>query len=299
MMKIIGLWNPDKLKESYLKRLFRHVQSAFILSMICCYNLSEYVFLFSLTNNIDRFVGDIALIATNLGTCMKGFNLYFRRQKIEKLVETLQREDLKYDSEVDFEPEKIIEKYNKINYYFILFYCIFVAGFIAMYDYLPEYIKMFFFKEYLYTKNDNGDQVFCRYLVFDNWMPFEHNTVATCFLGNTIQVGFICLLLAVLFCSDTIFMAIVNNTTCHVCVLAEAFRTIPTRCYHRKILNPSIDLEEEMSKEMKKCIKHLIVLKEVCVEIEDIFKHVILMQLFDVLLITCDCLLIITSVFNK
>lgn len=284
-LKLIGFWpSDDKTGIKYW------LYPLFLTSMIWIYNIGEGVSLVVAPLSLNRWVRDFGYFLSNFMSCTKMVNILYNQKKIKKMIETLQEKELEYETSEVFDPKVTIKKYETINYFFMRCYSYLIANFL-IYKFIPVFVRLLFFEETYCTIDSSGVCQYCVDLPYDVWIPFEHNTKLTCFIATFLQLILVSALIGGFIVNDTLFMALVNFLTGHLYVLGKAFRSIPSRCKLRKKSDPSINLNKEMHKEMKKCVKHLIVLKKVCNEIEDTFKYMIFLQVFNVLLGTCTGLL--------
>lgn len=252
ILKYVFLWYPEKI--THFSDIFS-VTGTFLYLTICAFFLfSEFVTIFDFSN-LSAFLNNSGVALSHLVCYIKIVNICYNRQRIKGIMNILEK-DLEYEITKEFYPNTTFDKAKKKNNTFtsvFLFSMLLVVGF----NMIATFLTLIFNESSFYSYDKHGSLVFCKQLPFYSWIPFDHTTKTTCALAMMFQFFPILILQFVIVGCDTIFIAMISFGAAHFIVLHDAFKTIPERCLQRKAIQPQLDVDYEMHKEMNLSIQHL------------------------------------------
>ncbi|CAG9766658.1 unnamed protein product [Ceutorhynchus assimilis] len=223
--------------------------------------------------------------------------LIYRRDKIDSVKKKLQDVQYRYEPLDDFQPGQLLRREK--------FFSIFIAGFIfILYTFVGASAHIS--AAVMIGKNTMGEtftgnsscESFTPYYFY---YPFDVSTTTGCYYMLTYM--HICLDVFAWYIAslDMVFVTLLHLLSTQLKIVGDALTTIRKRCLHRLqmkqdfvcLYDPySPILEQELYKEITHCTKHLYLLIDVRMDIEETFSFITLVQTVASLLIFASCLFV-------
>nr|AVH87259.1 odorant receptor 18 [Holotrichia parallela] len=291
-LKLTGLWCILNKSGNSVKSLI-HLLCFLLLAQII-YLPAELVKLLSFSENFEQTMEQLGFMLTHILGTVKIISLYISRKKLSKIMDDLRRYSYIYDCDVHNNCHSLEEAFNRKAYRVCAFF--FLMGSCAgLLKFLITTIHL------IYCKEDTTDKELCITVKpFFIPIPVFLNTIP----GRWILGGFQCVCLTLyawqIVAYDTLFATFLIYIDCSVHILRYFFETITERSMNKLQLRSCItsnpELTRHMNMQMRTGTINLQNLIMTCVEIADVFKYVILLQVLFALFILMTCLYVAASV---
>ncbi|XP_019870447.2 odorant receptor 4-like isoform X2 [Aethina tumida] len=294
-LKLFGIWVPNNL--SNFKEKLYHFYMCTFLGIAWLYFISEIIIIKDTHKSLFDLISNIGLLITHVVGVIKFSTLFFRRKKIEEMMQILQSNRFKYESVGDFKPSDMFNESKEISSKHT--WCLFVVyGLVGISAHFSGLINM---------GGISSDEVInCSdYVAYYSYFPFNMDSIGKChilfFLMDVPLIIFALYIAAF----DSLFGTLANCLKCQLLIVCKAFTSIRERVLTKLNLPQDFQifrdeqhpmLEQALFEEMKRCTVHLSYLIRVHTGIEEIFTYVILTQSIVSLIVFATCLYVGSSV---
>lgn len=258
VLRTCGMWLPTK-DETYkvLKWLYTIIILVYCLFL---YYPAEAAVLFD-ELSLSIIVRSFRDMMNHICCQYKLFNWFLRRKRIIKCMKVLQTKEFIYEEHEDFSPKNILKQNKREADIWAKVFLIGVNG-ICINMVLTVLYVFLFQSEDQYVEVD-GKMVYAQELPVRIRIPFDRTTKTSVLLSFVFEIIPLDIYAWIIVGLDTLFTSIMSCIGAHLMILQGGFKTIRGRCFKRlnmvemEMLHDSDILANEMSKEMKKCIRHL------------------------------------------
>lgn len=294
ILKFGGLWYSEK-QETFRDYMYLTYTILALITIFLFFTPSELCSLYEFKNDIKPFMDNLAIVSSHVVAAVKIFNFILKRKKIKEVIDALLKEPLEYDVG-DFKIRDVLMESKRNSYKYTLLFFISVEVVLWL-NYSTAIFNLVFFGDSYISVDKFGNRYFCKKLPFHSWFPFDHSTKPTCLLAIFLQFLILNVLALMIIGFDTLFMSLTNLVVGHLRILYQGFKLIPERClYKKKNIDPAINFDDEMYREMKKCVNHLNNIQQIYMSLEEIYQHTTMVQVFTSLCVTCACMFLLATV---
>ncbi|CAH0559576.1 unnamed protein product [Brassicogethes aeneus] len=288
ILKIAGLWLPEN-KTWYVQLIYKIYALTIFISMYCFFVMTEFISLLYTYSDLNDLIKNLSFCLTDLLATGKVVFWYFNIRKLQRIIQRLEEDQLKYERCEDFDPEEIFYSYK-------------IFGVKATGTFLGFGLLTFFAScvppilstlKVLITNDEFKPQP----LVYYAWTPFNYDTPKMYLIAQIYQATSLISKVQNVVGLDTLIMNLMNFIAYHFTLIQQAFLTITQRKLQRRISLQNLTPEEHkiMDKEMKEMCKQVQKILGICKELENIQRYLIFFQTMATLFILCTCLYLVSS----
>lgn len=268
ILKFAGIWIPENTVNKRTKLWYILYNSLWITYSVIIYTPSEFIILKTSLRDFNDFIKNINMSMTHLLAIIKILIWFTKRNEIINMIRTLKNASSMYESTNDYRPIDIIKKdkieANRYTKTFLLF-----ASFVSISSLINTLLNMMFTNpssDVIIFNNITNETIYNYKLSYFSYIPWNYKKSTVIYIITLIYQFFPTFNMAFIIVGfDMLFTTIVSYTSSQLLVLHGAFRTIRVRCLKRlgiddkshNVLHNSKQLNDEMTKELKNCIKHL------------------------------------------
>lgn len=248
---------------------------------------TECFYLYYVRNDLNEFVRSLRDIGNHIALLYKAANFYFMHKAILQVIETLKSYECDYDDCENFKPAVIVEEHRKEALKWSNIFWYFVNGICA---------SMFITGLYTYCFNSDNQYV----VIINNATTVGSNQMVAIYrqslpvkvvspFGDKTKIQFLVtffyVIIALTFYGwmiigiDSFLITLMNCLTANLMIIKGAIKTIRPRCLKKynlpnaeSLLDDPIEVQEQMHREIIKCIKHLQLVFKMAEKLEEIYN---------------------------